>query len=165
MRKNAVTNPINHVLQTRYGLTVLQLSKFRALCVQEVSQLKTNRGSSSIIAELLEEKFQNFQANFPIPNWEQRKPLANGKYGTMYVSKDFESSLNAYVKSINVEVSSRYGKRSRIRTESKLCQHFNIDPVEPDSIVNSDNEIFQILDYALKNGAKLFRKGDLEIQF
>ena len=162
MRKNAITNPINYVLRTRYGQTVSQLSKVRALCVEEVSKLKTNRGSSSVITEILEERFPNFQSNFPIPNWEQRKPLPNGKYTTTYISKDFESSLNAYVKSINVEIGT---KRSRMRTDSKLSKHFNIDPVEKVSTANFDNEIFQILDYALKNGAKLFRKGDLEIQF
>jgi hypothetical protein len=163
MRKNAITNPINHVLQTRYGLTVPQLSKFRTECVQAVSQLKTNRGSSSIISDLLEEKFPGFEKNFPIPNWEQREPRGK-KYDMVRVSKDFISSLNAYVKSINVEVSSSYGKKAR-RSEAKLCQHFNIDPVQPASTVNLDNETIQILDYALSKGAKLFRKGDLEIQF
>ena len=164
MRKNAITNPINYILQTRYQVTVPQLSKFRALCVEECSKLRTNRGSSSIISDLLEEKFPGFENMFPIPNWEQRKPLGNGKYTMIRVSKDFQSALNAYVKSVNVEISSNYGKKAR-RSEAKLCQHFNIDPVQPVPTVNLDNETIQILDYALSKGAKLFRKGDLEIQF
>lgn len=165
MRKNAVTNPINYVLKNHYGLSIPQLTKIRSECVQKVSQLKTNRGSSALVEELLEKYFPDIKAYFPINNWEQRKPLSNGKYGIIIVAKDFESSLNAYVKSINIEVGTSYGKKAR-RTEAKLSEHFNIPSVETVSpTVNLDNETVQILQFALANGAKLFRKGDLEIQF
>lgn len=165
MRKNAITNPINYVLKNNYGLSIPQLAKIRTECVKAVSQLRTNRGSAAAIQEILEKNFPDIKTYFPINNWEQRKPLANGKYGIIIVAKDYESSLNAYVKSINVEVGTSFGKKAR-RTESKLCEHFNINQVEqPVPTVNLDNETIQILDYALSKGAKLFRKGDLEIQF
>jgi len=161
MRKNFKDNPINYILQTQYDQTEAQLDKFYKLCIQEVSKLKTNRGSAQLVEKLLESNYPKIQTHFPIVNWQQRKPGKNKSYNLITVRKDFLSSLNAYVKSVTKQV-------DRPNSFTSLYQKFNIDPVQPEQpmpTVNLDNETVQILQFALANGAKLFRKGDLEIQF
>jgi hypothetical protein len=161
MRKNFKDNPINYILQTQYDQTEAQLDKFYKLCIQEVSKLRTNRGSAQLVEKLLESNYPKIQTHFPIVNWQQRAPGKNKSYNLITVRKDFLTSLNAYVKSVIKQV-------DRPNSFTSLYQKFNIDPqetVSTVSTVNLDNETVQILQFALANGAKLFRKGDLEIQF
>jgi len=162
MRKNFITNPINFVLQSKYKQSVSQLTKFKNLCIARVLELQTNRGSTSVINELLEEHFPHIETHFPINGWQQRQPTSNGGYSTVVVSKDYESSLNSYVKSITIATRA---KRPSRRTEKAVSNKLILEEVVSPSPIYQDDETMRLLDYALQKGAKLFRKGDLEIQF
>ena len=165
--KNKRENPINFVLRTKYNQGKLAIKAFKSECFAAIEQQDTNRGAQQTIHGLLEEKFPGFKDQFPLPNWKQKQALPNGDYKDVFVSKDFESSIITYTKSITSAVQ-KYGRKSVKKMNKTMEKQLNInsfvDLPEPAKETYSDT-ISGLLALA-RQGAKSCKTPDgWEVQF
>jgi len=164
---NKRENPVSFVLRTRYNQSIHAVKAFKSECVAAVEQQDTNRGAQQTIHGLLERKFPGFKDQFPLANWKQKQLLTTGNYKDVFVSKDFESSIVTYTKTVTDSVR-KYGRKSVKKMNTTMEKQLNInsfvDPQEPVKETYSDT-ITGIIALA-ERGAKSCKTPDgWEVQF
>ena len=165
--KNKRENPINFVLKTKYDQGKRAIRAFKSECFDVIEQKDTNRGAEQTIYDLLETKFPGFKDHFPLTNWKQKKKLPNGNYKDVIVSKDFDSSLKIYSKSITSAVS-KYGRKSVKKMNKTMEKQLNINSFveQPEPLKETYSDTINGLLALARQGAKSCKTPDgWDVQF